>query len=50
MTHWETPQLNQLNASNDAQGKTVNVTRRESGVLHTFNSVYKHYAKVGPVS
>lgn len=50
MTHWETPQLNRLNASNDAQGKTVNPTRRESGVLHTYCSFSKHYAKVGPVS
>ena len=50
MTYWETPRLSRLNASNDAQGKTTNPTKRESGLLHTCGSFTKHYAKVGPVS
>ena len=48
MTYWQTPQLNRLNASNDALAKTVNPTKFESGRRHTVNSKDKHYAVATP--
>lgn len=44
MTYWESPRLNRLNASNDAQTKFVNPLKMESGLLHLEGSTSRHYA------